>query len=1073
MPYSIKKDLNESLTDIILRKGRSCEFSFDAGGLDKSAHHRLYFTCEDRQTSIFKDEPYGAYLYKLIDDSLDGDNAELDRFCLDMSEKKPRPFIKIAAAKRLWNGSPTDGLYGFKKAINNIWDFSIFAKAENLKIEEGGFLRIRLEMWESRPGFDAHVTDTEPDHRIFVDIAEGTYDYTKFGKDIEIDCNKIAAVIMYVEGENYSGNIYLERPSLTASNGVNVMPKFDFCAPGSSARNREISWLGMNLAKKEWPIFRMEINGKVFFEDETFLRIHRYSPVEIQIPDDYIEDNNTIKITYLSDYHDTVPVAIKEVKILEKPKAPFHIHYLPDNAVIGEDIHLLIETEKDNMSFDIKSSQLSLAKDYTFEKAGLYVLSLTCKEYTNNMEFTLVSGDYCVTETIRKSIIRPEDNVTVGSGDLIYVDNSDLQAVCDYIEWAVAGKTHNLITIRPAYRWGGQRTINPAVWEKFCEICNDMGINFVHMTDGRDLPGIHCNPHPDMLTGERFLGIQQHERDGHAFYWGAKPQVSFPTQDVSFDLLARLYRETPLTMYYCAGGHTQTYIPGHGYMLTKYIDCRPDMKDAHTNAIRTLKNIKKIDTRHTGPSVMFKYMYEAGWDWAGAETMDSSTEVLLAFMRGAAKAYKKDRTGVHHAVQWSTRPHDTQERYRRFLLANYVSYMQDANEINTEEGLWFLECQYTAHNRFSDACTNHADMQRKLLDFARAHSRTGKYYTPVAYVHGRYDGWYGFGSSKNVFGMGHIQRSDPENGWDLMKVFYPLNVVNGSGVTGYYPEGHGKPIGLVSGTPRGNVDVMPIENGDFSDYKFSAFVGYNCAEKDDMDRMLDYVAKGGTLLAAIPHFSDVTYRPDIEANKVNIISCDLTDMIFDGQPKFIDGHCINLTKNAKVLEETEKGFPLVVEIPIGEGKLVLVNKCMYPGNPELMPLYKELIIKLSNEAHENDIANVICGEDVQFTRYIQDDGSMHVYITPVDWYKDPESDRRATLKVGADLYDLKLRFGEITKIVIKDGVAVWTKDTDFEVLSASPVKVQGEGETTVYIAKGGKVDARQIKLGKEPVITIK
>ncbi|MBQ8606401.1 MAG: hypothetical protein IJ408_06645 [Clostridia bacterium] len=1069
MPYSVIKDLNESLSEIVLRKGRSCEFSFDEGGLDKSAHHRLYLTAEDRMSSIFKEEQFGDKLYQLIEDSLNSEKAELDRYCLDMSEKKPRPFLKCAVIKRVWNGSPTDGNYGIGKAINNKWELSIFAKAENLKTEEGGFLRFRLETWDKKPGVDPHITINEPDHRYFVDIPEGTYEYTKFSKDIEIDFKNTATVVLYVEGENYSGNIYLERPALTASNGVNVVPCFDVAVPCKNERYSEHNWLGMNLAKKEWPIFRMEINGKVFFEDETFLRIHRYSPVEIQIPDDYIEDQNTIKITYLSDYRDTVPVAIKEVKILEKPKAPFHIHYLPECAVMGKDIALLIETEKDGMSFDIKSELLSLAREYTFDKAGLHVINLACKEYTNDMEFTLVSGDYCVTEAIRRSIVRPEDSVTVGSGDLVYVDNSDLQAVCDYIEWAVAGKTHNLITIRPAYRWGGQRTVNPAVWKKLCEICNGMGISYVHMTDGRDLPGYCANPSPDMLEGERFLGVQQHERDGAAFYWGYKSQVLYPIADSWFDLKMRLYREKPYNVDYFSGGHTRSFDSNSGYYFTRYVDCRPDMKEAHTGAIRTLKNIKAFDTRHTGPSVMFKYFYEAGWDWTGAETMDSSTETLLAFMRGAAKAYKKDKTGVHHAVQWSTRPHDTQERYRRFLLANYVSYMQGVTDINTEEGLWFLECQYSSHNRFSDACVSHADMQRKLVDFARTHSRTGRYYTPVAYVHGRYDGWYGFGSSRNLFGMENLKRAEPENSWELMKIFYPQNVINGGGVTGYYPEGHGKPIGLVSGTPRGNVDVLPIENGDFSEYRLAVFTSYNCAEKGDMDRMLDFASKGGTILAAIPHFSDVTYRPDIIANKVNIISCDLTDMIFDGQPKFIDGHCINLTKNAKVLEETEKGFPLVAEIPIGEGKLVLLNKCVYPANPDVKPVYEKLIIKLSDKAHENDIANIICGEDVQFTRYMQDDGSMHIYLTPVDWYNSPESDRYATLRVGADLYDLKLRFGEITKIVINDGVAVWTKDTDFEVLSASPVKVQGEGETTVYIAKDGKIFENEIKIGKEPI----
>ncbi len=1073
MPYSIKKDLNKDLCDIILRKNKECTFEFDAQNLDKSAHHRLYMTIEDRMSPIFKDEPYGDKIYQMIEDSLNPDEAELDRYCLDMSEKKPRPFMKCAVVKRLWNGNPADGLYGFKKAINNIWDFSIFAKAENLKIEEGGYLRIRFESWDIKKGVDPHITAAQPDHTVLVDIAQGSYPYTKFGKDIEIDCNSTACVVMYVEGENYSGNVYLERPSLSASNGVNVIPKFDVAVPSKHERYREPNWLGMNLAKKEWPVFRMEINGKVFFQDETFLRIHRYSPVEIQIPDDYIEDSNVIKVKYISDYHDTVPVAIREVKILEKEKAPFHIHYAPENAVIGKEIHLLVETEKDNMAFSIKSETLALVKDYSFENKGLHVVSLTADVYHNNMEFTLISDGYEVKKVIRKAIIRPEDNVTVGSGDLIYVDNSDLQAVCDYIEWAITNKTHNLITIRPAYRWGGQRTINPKVWEKFCEICNDMGINFVHMTDGRDLPGIHCNPHPDMLTGERFLGIQQHERDGHAFYWGYRPQVAHPIAESWFDITARLYRENPLTTYYCSGGHVISYDKVKGYMLTKYINCRPDMKDAHTNAIRTLKNIKRIDTRHTGPSVMFKYLYEAGWDWAGAETMDSATETLLAFMRGAAKAYGKDRTGVHHAVQWSTRPHDTEERYRRFMLANFVSYLQGATEINTEEGLWFLECQYTFHNRFSPACVNHSDMQRKLFEFIQSHSRTGRYYTPTAFVHGRYDGWFGFGSSNNIFGMENIKRADPENGWELLNVFYPLCAINKGGVTGYYPEGHGKPIGLVSGTPRGNVDVVPIEKSDFSEYKLVIFTSYNCAENTDMDRMFDFVAKGGTLVATPMHFSDITYRPDIIANKVNIIDCTLTNAIFEGQPVFVNNMCVNLSPKAKIIEKSENGLPLIVEIPVGEGKVVLVNKLRYPGNPEIMPLYKQLIIKLNNEVHEKDFANVLCGEDVQFTRYIQDDGSMHIYITPVDWYNSPDSTRRATLKVGEELYDLKLTFGEITKITVKDSVAVWCADSDFDVVSVNPVKVQGEGETTVFIAKGGKVEQIKIKIGKEPVKTIK
>ena len=71
------------------------------------------------------------------------------------------------------------------------------------------------------------------------------------------------------------------------------------------------------------------------------------------------------------------------------------------------------------MAFDIKSESLKLSKPYCFDKKGLHVISLTACEYKNNMEFTLISGDYSVSSKIRKAIERVEDNVSVGSGDLI------------------------------------------------------------------------------------------------------------------------------------------------------------------------------------------------------------------------------------------------------------------------------------------------------------------------------------------------------------------------------------------------------------------------------------------------------------------------------------------------------------------------------------------------------------------------------------------------------------------------------------------------------------------------------
>ena len=101
------------------------------------------------------------------------------------------------------------------------------------------------------------------------------------------------------------------------------------------------------------------------------------------------------------------------------------------------------------------------------------------------------------------------------------------------------------------------------------------------------------------------------------------------------------------------------------YSFTRKFPQTADLADAHKIASQELKALSQNNfTRHTGPSVMYKYFLQNGFEWAGAETMDSSTEILLSFLRGASHAYNKDKYGVHLALQWSTFPHDNIRRYR-------------------------------------------------------------------------------------------------------------------------------------------------------------------------------------------------------------------------------------------------------------------------------------------------------------------------------------------------------------------------------------------------------------------------
>ena len=196
------------------------------------------------------------------------------------------------------------------------------------------------------------------------------------------------------------------------------------------------------------------------------------------------------------------------------------------------------------------------------------------------------------------------------------------------------------------------------------------------------------------------------------------------------------------------------------------------MEFAYNECLERINSQRFGVKRHTGPAATFKYMLEGGYEWVGAETMYGTMEPLMSFLRGATLDRNITSLGVHHALQWSSSPEDAPEHVRRYRLALYVSYMQGATEINSEEGLFHLEEYYSNFNRFSKACIEHKEQQKDFYRYVSTHTRRGKFYTPLAIIHGRYDGWHGFGRN-STWGWQGITDTDAEKSWDMLSEFYP------------------------------------------------------------------------------------------------------------------------------------------------------------------------------------------------------------------------------------------------------------------------------------------------------------
>lgn len=1078
MSFEQYKQIYKPQNDITLRYGDSAEFTFNCTEDEvRNKSHRLFFTGETTLFYFWKGEYDCVAEYCNIEDALDNKRALKAPYCLNLSNKEPVSYPKVVFKKTVF---PPKLSYLRLHSYGDEWTAGVFAKAKDLTVyKPDGYIKVTYEVRYKKPDFPEYYTNDEADAVYSFDIPQGSYDWQDIGIKLHLPKERMANVICYIEAYGYTGELLLESPYITSSNGYNVLPDFQppYLDHDTSA------WLGHNLSRKEWPEFEIKLNGKVFFTGEMFERCHRYSECECNIPDEFVKvGENKLQIKLISSYPNPLPYNIHEVGYFIRANNEFDIIACPKNANANSIATVLIKTKNPRTKIDFEcESGLLEAKSTVFENDGLNVFEIHTKAPANNIEFTLKSENHCEKCILHRVLEKSDDKVCTGTGDIIYVNQENMSDIEEYISWYISNDIGNLLTIRPTYRWSGARVLNEKAWIQVKDILNKMNIKYVHMTDGREFPGATANPSLAMLEGKGFMGRQSHEFDGAFIYWGHS-EISGIGLAVS-DYWNKLVREHPDTANTrsMARNHVLDKKTGKLYNYVDPYNVPEDVEDAAKLLVKNLTESRVDHTRHTGPSVAFKYFYQAGYKWAGAELMYGPLEMITAFMRGAAYCYDNDTIGGHLAIQWSTTPHDTPDRFRRYRASLYSSYMQGMHDINTEEGLWHLEEYYSYFNRESDACLGHKKQQQDFADYVMSHSRTGKFYTPFAFVFGRYDGFRSFGCD-TVWARADFNTEAPELSWELLNIFYPLERANGE--IYLHPCPNDREIGMLSGTPRGNVDVIPIECSaeKMSKYKVMAFLGYNKALPEDFDKLDSFVNNGGTLVIGLPHMSVTSLRKDVISLKHEYLNHDFVRNFaedFDFVSDSFNGSALEVNRcvkldNAEVITKTDGGIPLLVKYKFGEGIVYFINAKEYPADKAVEPVYRYVITLLSDSLNKEENSFIECDERVQFAVYEQDDNSRNIYVTAVDWYKDPSEIRKAELVLNGKKYPVEMPFGVMFKIVINDNIAAWTDTESSEVLcvNENEIKVQGFGDAMLYTVKNGSLNCCKITFADNAVITL-
>ncbi len=952
---------------VVIRPGGKISFQAALPKHDFPVRRRLRISGEVDIFWQWRCEGGMPLLYRSIKDALDAENAYCEKYSLHLRSNFD-PWRRNAFIMLPLGGVPR----------GTPLTFSAMAMARNLKLAQGGEVCAELGVYMPREGRHPQDVTELPDmvHQLRLD--EGTYGWRQLSSELRIP-QDAASVLIRVGGTGFGGDAWIGSPRLYAENGDTLIPPLMPENPHPSWR--QLNWLGENLSRLEQPEFRISADGKIFFCGAVFNSISRFSEFEVSLPD--MADGTHEFVLELIDGHaDSLPFMLQGADILLESARPVEIVAYPEYPEEKRPFGVLLERNYED------GCRLEVA---TVEDAG---------PARANPSFPINLDGAAMEIRPRRVVRNPGDEIILSTGDAIYI-SQDIGDFMRYLEWYVANGIGNGVCIRPAYRWGGGRSMNPELWKIAVPLMEKLGIKYHLMVDGRELPGSNVTPRDDDLAGPNYLGRQEHERDGAFSYWG------------------HIREDALYTYIFNRAGSEQTHLglaapalPQNGIISGCFDQgLARDMKEAAKLFIENVRLAKKSCTRHTGPSTLFHYFYQEGYEWLGAEQMYGPEEVILSSLRGASKSYGRKDFGAHLAVQWSSAPHDTQAHALRYFLSLATCYMQGASGINTEEGLWRMDAGYAPFDRFSRCCEIHRQAHARFRRFLQTHPRRGVMRVPLAVLQGRYCGWRCF-SRANVWGSNRdeFRFSSPEESFDLLKVFYPRSILD---AIYRFPCDDASPQGWYSGTPFGPVDLIPVNgpNPQLASYAALAFLGWNTFAEEDFQRLSSYVEQGGRLLLARPHLSTETRRnrPSMLPEDSPALSCLIGNQAYD---------------DSKVSRK------------LGKGAVVYFPQDEYPSKTVIRGDYEAELrsmgeLAASAEARRGWIRG---GEDVSFAAYDWEDGRLRtIYLLNIDHWSGRAS-APAHFLFGGKSYCIDVRSGTIEVVTASNSVAAMPEGHDADVM---------------------------------------
>ena len=920
-----------------------------------------------RGETLFRETEYW------IDDNLDSLTTKEDRYALYFKGNN-EPFERYAYYR-----IPGECFEAGKLRVQ-----LPVVKKNNLTRATKGDFGLQLHLYYKKEGRAADDLYDAPDSILYLPVPGGSGDY-HIEKATFVLPEQVACVLVQVGGTYFKGECWVEAPRLIQNRKVvRAIPFTKF----ADRPDRKNYWVGCNLSTRSWPMWKLEYNGVTVFEGNVFDRASNVADFYLPLPQD-LPDHGELKLTLLKEDHRAAyAYNLRNLEIIEAPARDFEVISVPRFVPQYQPFGILVETNRQDVQLKVtmQRGDSTFVQQYRFAHPGLQVVQLRSGEAGAPMPVLFESAEHQEHVAVEQIIEKSPEAIYVSSGDEIYMDKR-YTLYDEFFKWYFSQRVGNWYQFRPSYQWSGFRVADRPFVQHYTKLLHQLQVPYAWQVEGRTLAGSRLNPPLQDLKTAMFRGKQAHENDGGYYYW-----QHFKYEGLYSDLAAR---NRPYGGIFAK--HRPIYTD-HGTFIHYDPQKVKDMADGARYFVDNLRYSKGESTRHTGPSTLFRYFYQAGYDWLGAEQMYGPEEIILSSLRGASRAYGHPEYGTLHAMQWGSYPFTDPRHALRLYMSLAVAYMHGSSHMNTEEALWTDEYM---NDRYSESGKQHLYAQHQVLDFVETHSRRGDLTSRIAVIQGRNDAWKSFCRGPLWSQSGDKwQFNKAVESFDLLKVFYPNNIVDCCGPQGWF-----------TATPYGTVDLLPVEApvDVLKRYKALVFLGWNTYDEQDFWPIVEFVRGGGTLLLTAAHLN-AELQPDAPV-------------------KFP-------AKDEAVRELLGADYQQLKEktvIPCGLGKVVYFPQREYPAESIRQTYVTEMQrIAAESVSGEAERGWITKAPSVGFTLWDEADRRT-LYLLNIDWQSE-EHTQTATLQYGRHEFPVTVARYQLGTIHCKDQLAVMPMSNTTDVL---------------------------------------